>query len=145
MLDDINNTQKLRPLGSMSADEFFGGGDVPMQDLNRSKLEDIPDDVVELANRMIQEDANPQSRPVGGGQPQQPHQPQQTPLNVDLTKVNADGTLDIDLFQLAVGKDVVSNIDDIIKHHEASIEFLRKYKHKLCQLLNIKEDSDESK
>lgn len=139
MNNDINNTQKLRRLDSMSAEEFFGGGNVPVQDLKRAVLEDIPSDVVELANKMIMEDNNSTTPIIGG---KNPHNNPNNP-NVNIANVNVDGSLDIDLFQLAVGKDVVENINGIIKQHTNSIEQLRMYKHKLCQLLNIKEGNDE--
>jgi hypothetical protein len=145
MNNDINNTQKIRRLGSMSVDEFFGGGNVPIQDLHRSKLEDIPEDVVELANKMIRDDANLQNHSIGGGYPQTQQPQAQQRQNSNVLNTNIDGKLDIDLFQLAVGKDVVSNIDGIIEQHEQSIKHLRAYKNKLCQLLNIKEERDESK
>ena len=129
----------------MSADEFFGGGNTPVQDLKRATLEDIPDDVVELANKMILDD-NLSSNPIiGGGNPPQHNPNIQTQPNVNILDVNVDGTFDIDLFQLAVGKDVVESIDNTIKQHEQSIEHLNTYKHKLCQLLNIKDESNESK
>lgn len=145
MNNDINNTQKLRRLESMSADEFFGGGNTPVQDLRRATLEDIPDDVVELANKMIIDDQKTTTPVIGRGNPHQSNPNNPTQPNVNIANVNVDGTFDIDLFQLAVGKDVVENIDGIIKQHEQSIEHLRTYKHKLCKLLNIKEECDESK
>jgi hypothetical protein len=126
---------KSRPMGAITLD----GKEIPESEIKRPNM--VPENIDELLGK-IEEKENLKGQPPLQHNPlQSVNPPFETPVGGQAEQIaEVPKSMDFDLFQLAILKDIISKLDDNINMFESTLKELKSQRELLLNLLKGQND-----